>query len=409
MKYFKNVELAKLYHVSEKSVRNWIQAASENKLKLQLFIENGRPYIANTPQNSLIIEELVERGQKYKNSRGLSVISPTPKFYKTYSKKQIFDIISNLAIHQEIPLQYSYVDGGADYWDKYAKRLEKDKAPNILTGTVDLLSFNVAEVDRLIGDRRKVNVVDLGPGNGLPVRTLLQHLLDKDRLGRYIAIDISKEMLKITEQHVREWFGDEVEFEGHVRDFSSERFDDLFADDLAGDDADMPVNLVLLLSGTLCNFRSPDQALQAINNSLGLDDLFIYTTKLDTPNSRRYFDLGIESTPKPLDFLFKIVIDLLNFKDSHYEVDQYFDESKQARFVKIRPKIDLMLEFKVDRGIRRIHLRKNEPILLWRYWHKDVLGVINQFEKNGFDLQQATKSKNQEYLLLISKIKGSNQ
>jgi hypothetical protein len=370
MKYFKNTELAKLYNVSEKTVRNWVQAAQEGKLDLQLYKESNKMYVANTPRNSLLAKQLVEKGKKYKNTRGLKVVSPAPEFYATYSNRQIFDIISCISVHNEIPLQYSYVDGGAEYWDKYADRLISEEAPNMLTSTMGLLDSSLDDIDRLLGSQKLVNVVDLGPGNGLPVKRLLSHLLESGRLKRYIAIDISEKMLQITEQHIKEWFGDTVSLEGHVRDFSSERFDDLFADDYAGDDADIPINLVLLLSGTLCNFRSPNQALQAINNSLGVNDLLAYTTKLDTPNSRRYFDLGIEPTPRPLDFLFKVVIDMLKLDSSLYEVDQYFDEKSRARFVKIRPTVDLSIEFKLARGTRRLYLHKNVPILLWRYWQQ---------------------------------------
>ncbi len=405
MKYFKNTELAKLYHVSEKSVRNWIEATQLGKLDLQLYDQGGRPFVANTPQNLAIIERQVERGKKFKNTRGLKTISPSPKFYETYSPKQIFDIISNITIHSEIPLQYSYADGGATFWDSYATRLADEEVPNILTSTIDLLQANLDDIDRYIGDHKKINVIDLGPGNGLPVRDLLDHLLKQGRLQRYIAIDISKEIIQVTEQHIREWFGDAVAFEGYVRDFGTERFDDLFADDYANSDDEIPLNLVLLLSGTICNFRLPGQALQTINSSLGLNDLLIYTTKLDTPNSRRYFDLGIESRPRPQDFLFHILIDQLNLKESFYELDQIYDEQKRTRAINMRPTVDLEIQFELSKGTRIVQLRKNEPILLWRYWHFDTLDVVNQFDDNGFTLMQAVKSRDHEYLLMVSKIK----
>ncbi len=405
MKYYKNTELAKLYHVSEKSVRNWIESSSQGKLGLLLYEEKGRTYVANTPQNIVLIEKLVLKGKKYKNTRGLKTIHPLPKFYETYSTKQIFDIISNITIHHEIPLQYSYVDGGADYWDQYAQRLANEEASNILKGSVEFLDTKFADIDRFLGDHKKVNVVDLGPGNGLPVKGLLEHLIAQGRLNRYIAIDISSEILEITRSHVQEWFGDKINFEGHVRDFSSERFDDLFADDYAGDDIDVPVNLVLLLSGTLCNFRSPDQALLAINNSLGLNDVMLYTTKLDTPNTRRYFDLGLESKPRPQDFLFHFVLDMLNIDESLYELDQVYDEQKHARSISMRPTVDIVIEFDFPSGTRTVQLNKNQPFLLWRYWHFSALEVINQFDRDGFTLLQATKSREQDYLMLLSRIK----
>src|SRR5688572_442021 len=132
MKYFKNTELAKLYHVSEKSVRNWIESAETGKLDLQLFEKDDRKFIANISKNTLLIEKLVEKGKKFKNSRGFKNITPTEKFYKMFSDKQIFDIVANLTIHHEMPLRYTYVDGGASFWDTYAQRLSEEETPNLL-------------------------------------------------------------------------------------------------------------------------------------------------------------------------------------------------------------------------------------------------------------------------------------
>lgn len=405
MKYFKNTELAKLYNVSEKSVRNWIHAASEGKLDLQLYTFEGKSYVANISKNTLVIADLVKKGQKYKNRRGYREIVPTSKFYNTYSSKQIFDIISSLTIHRELPLKYSYVDGGAEYWDKYAQRLLNESTPNMLTSTVDLLALNLDDLDRLIGNRKYVNVVDLGPGNSLPVKQLLSHLFENKKLKRYIALDISKEMLEISRRNVKTWFGDDFNFEGYVRDINYERFDDLFADDYTVDEEDVPLNLVLLLGGTLCNLRSPAQALQAINNSLGLDDLFIYSTKLDTPNARRYFDFNISSESQELTPRHKLALDMLNIDRSLYEVEQFFDKDKVARFISIKLKMALSIQFNLSKGTRLVRLNKDDSILLWRYWHQTAMDIINQIDASDFDLQRVVKSEDQEYLLLISKIK----
>jgi L-histidine N-alpha-methyltransferase len=401
MKYFKNTELAKLYHVSEKSVRNWIEAAETGKIDLQLFDKNGKNYIANTSKNTLLIEKQVEKGKKFKNTRGLKTIVPDRKFYETYSPKQIFDIIANLKIHHEMPLHYTYVDGGADFWDKYAFRLVDEEAPNLLTSTVDLLEGNFDQLKKLIGNR-KVNIIDLGPGNGLPVRNLLNHLLDQNQLNRYVAIDVSKNMLQIAKDHITSWFDKKVKFEGYIRDFSHERFDDIIASERSND---MPLNLVLLLGGTLCNFRSPELSLQAINNSLGIDDLLIYTSKLDTPNSRRYFDFNITAGGQGLAPRHKLPFDLMGIDESFYSVEQLFDEAKLARFITIKPNVDFSIEFRIGEATRKIELLKNEPILVWRYWHQNITDVIEQFDQNGFDLMQVSRSKDLEFLMVTATIK----
>ncbi len=405
MKYFKNTELAKLYHVSEKSVRNWIESARTGKLDLQLFEAKDKSYVANTASNARLIEELVQNGKKYKNKRGFREVSPTKKFYEMYDQKQILDIISSLTIHHEIPLQYTYVNGGADYWDQYAKRLISEQTPNLLVRTLELLDVSSDNIDRLVSGRSKVNVVDLGPGNGLPIRPTLARLLEQGKLKRYIAIDVSKEMLHILEQNVRTWFGDKVKFEGHVRDFGYERFDDLLADDNTGNDDDVPANLVFSLGGTLNNFRYPDRVLQAINSRLGLSDLLIHAGYLDTPHTRRYFDFDVSSLNQKLAPMDHLILDFLNIDETLYDVQQLFDEEKRARSISILPKVDLSIKFELANGTRSVELRKNEPILLWRHWHKDAVEIINQFDQNSFDIMQATKSPDNQYLILISRIK----
>lgn len=400
MKYFKNTELARLYHVSEKSVRNWIDAAEAGKLELQLHEERGRSYIANVTKNTAIIEKLVERGKKFKNTRGVKTIRPTQSFYDLYSTKQIMDIIASLTIHRETPLQYTYVDGGAEDWDKYAKRLVEEDAPNILNSTTKMIETTAENIDQLLGGRKKINVVDLGPGNGMPIKTVLERLVRQKRLGRYIPIDISQDMLTILEKNIKEWFGDSVAIESHLRDISYERFGDILATDFSDDDS---VNLVFLLGGTLANFRSPEQTLQTINHSMGEDDILMIGSYMDTPKTRRYFDYYTTDRKVPVQD--GLILDLLNIEESLYEVEQLFNEEKRARSISIRPTIDLRIEFELPGGMRQVELRKHEPILIWRHWHKNIVEVLTQLDQNDFDIMQSTKSPDGQYLLTAVKIK----
>src|SRR5882672_7673688 len=111
MKYYKNTELATIYHVSEKSVRNWIESTQGGKLDLELHKENDRYYIANTTKNLDIIQDMVEERKKFTNGRAHKTVSPKPEFYKLYNEKQIIDIMTNIDTHREIPLQYGYFNG----------------------------------------------------------------------------------------------------------------------------------------------------------------------------------------------------------------------------------------------------------------------------------------------------------
>ncbi len=402
MQYFKHTELVDQYHVSLKTVHNWIDGAKQGKIPLRLHVTNNRTYITNSSENIPILEQLSENGKKYRNALHHKVAHPTADFYKLYSRKQILDIISNLNIHREIPRQYNYFDQGAVNWEKHSEQMWQAKTPNILKSTVELINANLATIDTLLAGHSQVNVIDIGPGNAMPVRLLLDHLLEKGLLHRYIAIDISEEMLRIAERNIKEWFGDRIKFEGYVRDITYERFDGLLVDDMLDTNAEKTINLALLLGATPVNFQSPRDLLKVIYSSMGQDDLLIYTSGVDTPMNRRYFDVNTDAGASALSAKYSYIFDLLNIDESTYTVEMGFNSEKRVRYIRVRLKVGLTINFKFKNGERNVTLDKGDAILLWRAWHRTALEVIGDFEQTGFTLMQASLTKDRQYFLSIS-------
>lgn len=407
MHYFKNTELTKLYPISEKAVRNWIDGAAKGKNDLQLITHGDRQYIANTAPNQKKIEVLIARGKKYKNSRGFKQINPTDEFYKLYNQEQIFDIISNIEVHREIPFKYTYFDGGATVWNKYSERLEEEQNQNALRSTIELLKANRANIDRHIGSAKRVNVIDLGVGNGRPVKELIDHLVDRGVLNRYIGIDISKEMLSIVKQNITSWFGNKVHFESYARDFEHDRFKDLLIDDqLSGEET---VNIALLLGGTLSNSRTPGDLLRTVNNSLAVNDLFIQTMRTDTPEMRRYFDYNIKGEVLPLNPQMSLILKTLGIEENLYDVENHFNERTFMRTTGIRLKVAITIKFMFGNSARSVELNKGDGILLWRARHLMPLDIIKLYNDNGFGLLDASLTSNHGYFLSISDVRGGKQ
>src|SRR6266513_2399990 len=157
MQYFRNYELLKLYPVAEGSIRNWIDAARKGKNKLALTEHDGKYYIANTARNLAALDQLVKQGKKYAPKGTRKTVSPSPEFYKLFSRAQVFDIFSNIMIHREIPRQYNYFDGGAERWDEYAGRLAAEDVPNIINSTVRLLDMNRSYFDARLTRCKAIN------------------------------------------------------------------------------------------------------------------------------------------------------------------------------------------------------------------------------------------------------------
>lgn len=405
MLYFSNQELASSYHVSVRTVRNWIESAKAGKLDLSLQTKGERTYIANTSKNKTVMDGLAVNGKKYRPHRAYKTVSPRAEFYEIFSQSQIYDIVSNLEIHHELPRQYNYFDKGAHRWDEYADRLAEEDGPNMLTSAIKLLENNSGYIDDLIKQFKHVNVVDLGAGNALPVKGLLRHLIDQKKLGRYVAVDISPEMLEIAEHNVKTWFGESIQVEKYARDILYERFMDILAGEYIKKDSSETINLILFLGGTPCNFRDPNMPFRVIHDSMGVSDLLIHQQKLDTSATRKYFDFNTNPGVTTLAPNHRLIFDLFNIDESLYNVEMGFDEERSERYIRVRLKVALSIKFTFEDGERLINFNKDDTILLWRYVHSNALQVLKRLADNDLNPLQASQTDDQEFILTISRIK----
>jgi uncharacterized SAM-dependent methyltransferase len=334
------------------------------------------------------------------SERNVKVITPRRRFYKVFDEAQIHKLISEVEFHQEIPREFNYFDIGASNWDKYAHRLEQEIQPNMLNQTILLLNANKGYLDMLSSARTNVRIVDIGPGNALPVKKLIAHLLARNKLVHYLAIDISQEMLKIVERNIKEWFGSKVVSQTLNIDIGDDRFPEIFSKE-----GSRNIDIFLALGGTFSNFRRPDDAYRAIRKCMDHDDLLVHTQKLDTAGSRRYFDFGHDSDRPGLSPNHRHVLDLLNVCEDFYEVEMDHDDTTHQRHIMISFKRPIKIRFEFARKIHEVDITKGQKILLWRSWQQSLRDVLNRLENNDFYPLQVSQTSDQEYILTVSRVK----
>ncbi|HEU4914724.1 MAG TPA: L-histidine N(alpha)-methyltransferase [Candidatus Saccharimonadales bacterium] len=405
MRFFRNSDVTKLYDVSDKAVRNWIVAAQEGKVNLELHRENDKYYIADTLHNASVIKSLVEQGRKYRNTRSHRKVQPKPEFYKLFDHKEISQIASHLETNHEYPQQYLYRGKGALHWAAYIDKLYTLGSDNYLAYVIELLDANRQYLLTTIARYKHVNVIDLGVGNGLAARELLKIIAITGKLRRYAAVDISPELLDIAEINLKEHFGTGLKIEKYLRDLTYDNYSDIVSRDSYGDDASQTLNIVLFLGGTLVNFKDPRMPLQNLHDSLGKNCIVMSTLKMDTLKSRRFFDFNPERPSKSiLSPHFKNALELLGIDESLYETEQYFDASQKSRFIKLRLKFTLTLTLQTGRYIKSITFQKGDQLLIWRAWHFNEREIINTWADNGFTLLNCSRCQSEEYLLMTHKV-----
>jgi uncharacterized SAM-dependent methyltransferase len=404
MLYFTNQELAEANHVSVRTVRNWIEAAREGKVDLTLNNKGERYYIANTSKNLLVIKDLVNKNKKYRPHRSQKIVMPQSKFYELYTQEQIYDIVANLEINHEIPVQYNYFGDGASDWDALSERMAEEEAMNSLKAAVDILELDQLYFDVLLSNYKQINVIDIGVGNALPVKKFLSVLLEQGKLGRYIALDISPSMLEIAKKNIGAWFDGRVQFEGYTLDIEHERFGYLLSDEYIKSNSKDTSNLLLFLGGTIANFRRTGTLLDVIHDSMGVNDYFIHQQKVDSPSNRKYFDYNTNPTNTGIPPSYGYVFKLLNIDESSYVVEMGFDSIKNERYIRVALKIALSIRFSFDTGERIIDLNKGDHILLWRARHFNLAQIISQLSEHDFVPLQLSQHTKIQSVLAISRI-----
>lgn len=395
MHYYKKSDISKLYGVNPRTVARWIESTKAGRLDLTLSTENGRAFIAKTAKNQRIMSALSGKRRKYLNKRTLKVVKPKEEFFKIYTEEQILEIINSIESNFEIDLKFAYFNKGAHQWDAYAKQLYNENAPNTMTSNIKLLEISIPYLDNLLKDVKKVNLIDVGVGNALQTKGLITYLHKSNKLQRYAAVDISSSMLQIAENNIKSWFNNKVSFEGYVNDISFEIFADVSAEPPGG-----ATNLVLLLGGTLANFNAPEDALKVIRKSMTKTDIFIYSLKLDSLETRDQMSTLDEDSA-----LTEYTLSLLGIDSTLYSIEMGYDEQKRIRYRQIRLKQAVTIEVELSRGTWYLELNKADSIIVWRALHNSQFEIEKLFYDNGFNPLQKSLTPDHNYMLLISDLR----
>ncbi|HEX9153486.1 MAG TPA: L-histidine N(alpha)-methyltransferase [Candidatus Saccharimonadales bacterium] len=404
MKYFKNPELSKIHNVSDKAIRNWIEAARQGKSDLSIVEANGRFFVADSLHNNLLIEELVQKGKKYKNKRNHKDIKPSAEFYKTYSPGQVIDIASNLDKYREIPSCYRYVGKSANLWDNHLHRLHQTGTSNMLTATIELLGLERGYFDALLKGHEYVNLIDLGVGNGLAAKDILEYLHSTGKLNRYIGIDSSRELLDITEHNINSWFNSAISVEKYCKDITHERFTEIAQSNSLGENTTDNINIILFLGGTIGNFREPSQALKTIRDSMGKDDVLITSYEFDSQNARSRFGTNNTESFSTIMQRNTFLMGQLGFSEDCYDIEWTFDNSIKSYLVQARLKQEITIVFDIGVFKKTLNFQRGDTIQLLRMRKWTDNELMDLYEKNGLSQLRTTKLRDQEFVLLVSQV-----
>ncbi|WP_216898276.1 L-histidine N(alpha)-methyltransferase [Nocardia alni] len=312
-------------------------------------------------------------------------IQPKSELYQLLTPQQIADLAESLIEHRELPRQYGYVGTGAQHWNQQSTE-------ELSPATNRLLNADQAYLSELISRRERWDVVDLGAGNGLPARPLLSWLVDAGRMGRYVATDISADMLRMAEHNIRTWFDGAVPFEGHIIDLARQPF---------ATHVGRTPRLVLHFGNTLFNLRNRDQAFGMVHDNMTANDFLIQEQYVDSPQDRLTRSARNLGPAQRLPPGRRFLVDLLGIGEDLYTLESGYDLQRSERFERIRLTTGASIRF--DAG-PVVDLDAGESLLVIRnpiHGRAESLAKLGEY---GFTTPHVHHSDDERRLLTVSTV-----
>jgi Histidine-specific methyltransferase, SAM-dependent len=181
-------------------------------------------------------------------------------------------ILASIRARREIPPKYFYFGEGARNWDRYSR----DEHYNLGKAEEGHLVRSLPEVLEAIGPG-PIDLVDLGPGNGVKAGLILAHDSSRGRISTYAALDISEDILELVRKNGRKLFpGVKARF--FPVDFEERSIRPILRGLKAGS---RRTALILLLGSG--NVTNNSRVLGHVRSAMAFSDFFLMSAELRGP------------------------------------------------------------------------------------------------------------------------------
>jgi hypothetical protein len=392
MKYFKNSEIAKLFSVSNPTVGTWIKQTLEGKRELELIVVLNKHFISKSAKNIELLTQYADSSFKFRPSTFRKTITPDNKFLKNLDDNQRLELKKSIEEKNSIPLKFAYFNGGADEWDKlYCSTKYYNSGMPI--NDLNLLSDSIHLILGKLGKNKKINIIDLGSGNGKPLINILTILNKKNILQSYNSIDISPSINEIALTEVKK-ANLNVPLHEFIVDLETSSFAKITYEltKLYPD----TINCIFLMGGTLGNFENHQHVFTNIENSLNIGDFLFLTNKHDTKINYQNSDyLYNEPTLNHILYAVRSLGIEANAKNIIYNLN----EKEMVRDISVRLSNDYTLDFPINNQFENLKLYKGQLIKVWKHQLLSLETIKNLASQDLMTLCLYVLSADERYML----------
>lgn len=334
-------------------------------------------------------------------------VKPSSDFYSAFSEKQIIDIINSLEANKTIPHKYCYSGDGATSWDEFYSECGRSGEYPISNQVIEIVRESLSYINYQTQNYKWLNIVDIGPGNSYPVKELVMYFAQLTKLNKYIALDISKDIINISKINIEQWFPN-LPFIGYPFDVETDSLTQiLFENSQAIDNSEEAINLILYIGGTLSNHPDRPLVLKNIKRSMGENDLFILSKKINfkhpiETNTTNHIFLNLPKRTQDHYFKrYQVVRDYLGLLPEDCELVAKYEKNKSRQVLNIRVNADYVIEFNVLGSSKTVKIEKGEEINYWFHHASTSFDFIKELQENELQVIHFSIDKSLSHMLVI--------
>lgn len=326
---------------------------------------------------------------------------PSAEFYSIFSDVEILDIIQTLATRREISLKYSYKGQGANIWDKFYLNYLRPRWYRPVNREIALLNDTFEIITRKIPAVNTVHIIDVGAGNSYPVKQFIRRLHRLGKITRYIALDISDDLLKLSRQNIKKWFP-HIDFISDTIDIEKHSLSQTLLNHQVNLKPNDTAQIILHLGVTMGNHHNRTAVLQNFRDSMGKQDVLVFTNEI---GSNSQWDGTVRGGLKfHVDQIYAWVKNALGIQAEDCELVRKYDHKTDSIVATMKFRQNYRINFRLMGEDKCLEIAEDEEITIWRQHKFEIPELVREIEQAGLQLIHDKTDKYSSNIMVICEI-----
>lgn len=336
----------------------------------------------------------------------LCTTQPSAEFYSIFSDAEILDIIQTLTTRREISLKYSYKGQGANIWNQFYLNYLRPRWYRPVNREIALLNDNFEVITRKIKAVNTVNLIDVGAGNSYPVKQFIRRLHCLGKITRYIALDISDDLLKVSQKNIKKWFP-HIEFISDTIDIENHSLSQTLLNHQVNLKTDDTAQVILHLGVTMGNHHNRTAVLKNFRDTMGKDDVLVFTSEI---GSNCQWDGTVRGGLKyHVDQIYAWVKTALGIQAEDCELVRKYDSKTDSIVATIKFNQNYRINFRIMGEDKPIEIAAGEEIRIWRQHKFQIPELLQEIEQGGLRVIQYKTDQYLSNIMVICENYNGNE